>query len=264
MNVVSQSAFALLRGAEQTVRPERRGFLGLPFDRMAASEVLSALAARPSCAPFSYVVTPNVQHVVRVERRPSLRMLYNDADLSLCDSRPLHRLGRLSGQTLPLVTGSDLTVALFRFVITEGDRIAVVCSSSHLADALRIAHPNVDWLIHVPPSGAETGTAAFDDCVGFIAEAKARFTFVALGTPKSEAMCHAAKNDPHATGTALCTGAALEFMVGLKRRAPRAIQHLGFEWLHRLLSEPQRLARRYVSAFFPLVCIWLREQLKRK
>jgi exopolysaccharide biosynthesis WecB/TagA/CpsF family protein len=241
----------------------RRVFLGLPFDLLDAPGTLAHLAARPAGAAFGYVATPNVQHVIEADRDPARKPLYDSALLSLCDSRPVRMLGRLSGLDLPLVTGSDLTAALFAEVIAPGDRIAVICASDDLAAALREARPDLDWAIRVPPPGTDPGTPAFDDCVDFIAEQEARFTFVCLGAPKSEAMCQAAKARPGTTGTALCTGAALEFMLGLKARAPGVLQRLGLEWLHRMLSEPRRLAWRYLSAFVPLARLWLRDRRGR-
>lgn len=41
-------------------------------------------------------------------------------------------------------------------------------------------------------------------------------------------------------------GAAFDFHAGLKRQAPRWLQRIGMEWLYRMMSEPRRLARRYL------------------
>jgi N-acetylglucosaminyldiphosphoundecaprenol N-acetyl-beta-D-mannosaminyltransferase len=41
-------------------------------------------------------------------------------------------------------------------------------------------------------------------------------------------------------------GAAAEFLVADRRRAPAMVQRLGVEWAWRLASEPRRLARRYL------------------
>ena len=235
----------------------RQEFLGLPFDTLGPREALAALAARRSEAPFAYVVTPNVQHVVRVERSPALARAMGAAWLSLCDSRPLRRLGRWHGLDLPLVTGSDLTATIFKEALRPGDPVAVICASDSLAQALHAFRPDLEWECFVPPPGVEPGAASFKQCVHFVAFARARFVFVCLGAPKSEAICHRAALLPGARGTALCTGAALEFMLGLKRRAPRWVQHLGLEWLHRMLSEPRRLTGRYLGAVLPLLRIWL-------
>src|ERR671933_1677132 len=65
-------------------------FCGMPFSAVGADAVLEYLEHRRSSDPFSYVVTPNVDHVVRNWRGGgALRPIYEDADLSLCDSRIL-------------------------------------------------------------------------------------------------------------------------------------------------------------------------------
>lgn len=234
--------------------------LGLSFDRVDARRTLALLEARRPGMPLAYVVTPNVQHVVAADRDPALKDYFAGAWLSLCDSHPVRMLARRSGVDLSVVTGSDLTVAMFDGLIGTGDRIAVICASDALGAALRVSRPDIDWDIMVPPVGTAPGTPAFDDCVDFIAGSTARFIFVCLGAPKSEMMCHAAARRPGATGTALCTGAALEFMLGLKTRAPRFYRRMGIEWVYRMLSEPHRLARRYLTSFVPLARIWLRHR----
>jgi len=49
-----------------------------------------------------------------------------------------------------------------------------------------------------------------------------------------------------AVGVGLCIGASLDFLTGRKARAPLWMQKASLEWLHRLLSEPGRLWRRYL------------------
>ena len=44
----------------------------------------------------------------------------------------------------------------------------------------------------------------------------------------------------------LGVGAAFDFVAGTKPRAPLWMQRSGFEWLFRLMTEPRRLARRYL------------------
>jgi N-acetylglucosaminyldiphosphoundecaprenol N-acetyl-beta-D-mannosaminyltransferase len=57
-------------------------------------------------------------------------------------------------------------------------------------------------------------------------------------------------------GLAICAGASLDFLIGKQVRAPRWMQALHIEWLHRLLSDPKRLAYRYLvrgPRIFPLL-----------
>ena len=50
-------------------------------------------------------------------------------------------------------------------------------------------------------------------------------------------------------------GAAFDFHAGVKRQAPRWMQQSGLEWLFRLMTEPRRLWRRYLSTT-PASCGW--------
>jgi N-acetylglucosaminyldiphosphoundecaprenol N-acetyl-beta-D-mannosaminyltransferase len=67
---------------------------------------------------------------------------------------------------------------------------------------------------------------------------------VGLGAPKQELWVHRHRNDISAP-VALCVGATIDFLAGEKKRAPKLVQRLGLEWLHRMLSEPRRLVKRY-------------------
>jgi N-acetylglucosaminyldiphosphoundecaprenol N-acetyl-beta-D-mannosaminyltransferase len=43
----------------------------------------------------------------------------------------------------------------------------------------------------------------------------------------------------------LCAGATIDFLAGNRERSPKWMRRAGLEWLHRLGSEPRRLASRY-------------------
>ena len=102
-------------------------FLDLRFDTVDEAQAMAMIAARPPNAPFAYVVTPNVDHVVRLHlHRSDLWPVYRRAWLTLCDSRILAGLARQVGLRLPVVPGSDLTQHMVGHAIAPGDRIAVI------------------------------------------------------------------------------------------------------------------------------------------
>ena len=41
-------------------------------------------------------------------------------------------------------------------------------------------------------------------------------------------------------------GVSFSFVAGHVKRAPRWLQRMGLEWLHRLVQEPGRLCKRYL------------------
>jgi len=226
------------------MRTDRVDFLDLRFDRLTFRQVKGRLRAVTTATPYGYIVTPNVDHMVRLHREPGLRELYAGADLCLCDSRILRLLARLSGIKLPLVAGSDLCAALFRDVIKPGDKIAVVGSTADFMDRLRAKFPDVDFVHHAPPMGLRTNPKALREAARFLASADARFSFVTAGSPQQEIIASDARPLPGAGGMTLCVGAGLEFLTGEQVRAPRVLQRLGLEWAHRLATNPGRLWRR--------------------
>ena len=88
----------------------------------------------------------------------------------------------------------------------------------------------------------------------------AQLLLVGLGAPKQELWItqHAHKLTVKA---ALCIGATIDFLAGEKARAPMWMRQVGLEWLHRMLSEPKRLAKRYLidAIVFPKLIVneWL-------
>jgi N-acetylglucosaminyldiphosphoundecaprenol N-acetyl-beta-D-mannosaminyltransferase len=221
--------------------------LGVDFAGLRLDEVVERLAARPEAAPFAYAVTPNADHLIRLSSRPELRPLYEAAALRLLDSRVVARLAPAFGlRAPPVVTGSDLTAALFDRVVKSDDAVAVLGGSEEVAAALaaryrlaRLAHRN-------PPMGFDRDPAALEAALRFLESHPARFVFLAVGSPRQEIVAEALVRRGKATGFGLCIGASLLFLTGAERRAPRAIQKAGLEWAWRLAGDPKRLARRYL------------------
>ena len=221
--------------------------LGVEFAGLGPNEVVDRLAARPPTAPFAYVVTPNADHLNRLQARPELRGLYEAAALRLLDSRVVARLARLFGLPAPpVVTGSDLTAVLFERVIGPEEPVAVLGGSVETADALRARYGLARLAHHNPPMGFDRDPAALEAAIRFLEESPARFAFLAVGSPRQEVVAAALVRRGKATGVGLCIGASLLFLTGAERRAPRAVQGVGMEWAWRLVQDPRRLARRYL------------------
>jgi UDP-N-acetyl-D-mannosaminuronic acid transferase (WecB/TagA/CpsF family) len=179
--------------------PAQRGhFLGAPFDDLDQEKVLERLGNSSPAAAFRYVVTPNVDHVVRLNGNSLLAPYYEEAWMSLCDSRPITALAHLLSLKLPLVTGSDLTARVFKSVIRDGDLVTLIAANDKIVRDLNTAYPNVRFRAFVPPAGVLTDEVAFRACVDFAARERARFIFIAIGSPQSEKIAHALLHHPDA------------------------------------------------------------------
>jgi N-acetylglucosaminyldiphosphoundecaprenol N-acetyl-beta-D-mannosaminyltransferase len=224
-------------------------FLGVTFDQVDFAGTIAWLGGRDPAEPFAYVVTPNVDHVVKLDAAPAeaeIRRAYSGAALRLCDSRIVAKIARVRGVALPVVPGSDLTVALFAQVIEDGDTICLIGGDAAMAAEIRAGWPHVTLLQHVPPMGMLGKPDAMAAAAAFVAAARARFTLLAVAMPQQEILALRVAQAGNATGVGLCIGASLDFLTGRKARAPLWMRQASLEWLHRLASEPQRLWRRYL------------------
>ena len=222
--------------------------LGVEFAGLGPDDVLDRLAARPAASPFAYVVTPNTDHLIRLSVKPELGPLYEAAALRLLDSRVVARLARLFDLPAPpVVTGSDLTEALFeRAVVPAEDTVAILGGSEETAAALRNRYGLARLAHHNPPMGFDRDPAALEAAIRFLEDHPARFAFLAVGSPRQEIVAEALVRRGKATGVGLCIGASLLFLTGAERRAPGVVQGAGLEWAWRLAQDPRRLARRYL------------------
>ena len=233
-------------------------FLGSRFDIESMEEAACSILTEMH-GPFKYIVTPNVHHMVRMFEDPAtMRPIYERAWRVFCDSRVLSRLALFTGHRLPVITGSDLTADLIARAAKQRLTIAVIGPTAATCAVLGSKYPGLNVLVHTPPMGFIKSEAEVRKCVDFVVRAQAPLVFLALGMPQQEILAHHIADHRQARGIGLCIGASIDFLTGGQRRAPVWVQKAGLEWLHRLLSDPRRLATRYLiecPRIFYLICL---------
>lgn len=231
-------------------------FLNTAFDRIGFDTALERIAMRRPRAPFAFVVTPNVDHLVRMKHDRALAPLYAQAWLTVCDSRVLELLAFMSGESVDVTPGSDLTEALFETAIDRDEPVVVIGGSQAVIDGVRARYGLTDLRWHEPPMGLRQKPDAIAACAAFVAANPARFVFLCVGSPQQEMIAEACLERGDCTGVGLCVGASLDFLSGQARRAPHWIQRLRLEWLHRLSEEPARLWKRYLVEGPKVLVLW--------
>ncbi len=226
----------------------KRTFFDIPFETGSTEEIVALLVAAARAPKTTILVTPNVQHVVAIERGLSAadRAAYLGADLFLCDSRILGRLASTSGIDLTPRTGTDRVADLLAAPAGRDLAFAVVGPPPDRTEALRTRHPDRRILHLDAPERLVRGTPEWDACVAAVAAAPWQVLFACLSFPKQELFATDVRAARRGGGLICCVGAAVDFLSGSLVRAPESVQRLGLEWLHRLLSEPRRLWRRYL------------------
>lgn len=240
---------------------------GVKLDSVRMDEAVSRLFdwVKNGNSHCRYVVTPNVDHTVMLQKNEGLRRAYDDADLILADGHPVVWASRLLGKPLPeRVPGSELVPKLFSsakghrslrvFLLGAAPGVALQAARKVEArwPAIRVVGT------HSPPLGFENDSFENERILQRIEQTHPDVVVVGLGAPKQELWVHKHRGKIKAS-VALCVGATIDFLAGEKKRAPVWLQRIGMEWLHRMMSEPRRLVGRYARDAWIFPQLVLRE-----
>lgn len=191
----------------------------------------------------------NVHSAVTARENNALADALGTSDLVLPDGAPiawtLRRKGfpnqaRIAGPDLMLRLCTELEhtgIGVFLFGSSEG-------TLNELETRLKQQFPQLDIRGTLSPRFGRWPEALENSYIEKINKSGAGVIFVGLGCPRQEIWMSLRKSD--VSGVMLGVGAAFDFHAQTITRAPEWIQRIGLEWLHRLLSEPRRLWKRYL------------------
>ena len=247
------------------INPRTYEFIGGIFDPLTPMQALARAKWMSVRHGFRYMVTPNVDHLVRLNREPDVyKPLYQASWLSVCDSRVLELLARFNGLPLTAVPGSDLSQQLFDNVITADDPITVIGADEEIVARVKARYGLTKVNHHMPPMGLRSNLEAVAACARFVAEHPARYVFICVGSPQQEMVAKACLDRGDCVGLGLCVGASLDFIGGRVLRAPKWMQRARLEWLFRLWCEPKRLWKRYLVEGPKIFWLWATWSLTAK
>jgi N-acetylglucosaminyldiphosphoundecaprenol N-acetyl-beta-D-mannosaminyltransferase len=224
--------------------------LGVPVCAMSMAHAVAQVGRWVASRTPAYVCVTGVHGVMESSRDAALLAIHQRAGMVTADGMPLVWLARWAGYPqAERVYGPDLMLAVCEASVAAGIRHYFYGGGPGVADRLagRLAARFPGLAVagtYCPPFGAMT-PAEEAAAMRHLRESRADIVWVGLSTPKQERWM--AAHVGHATAPVLIgVGAAFDFHAGLKRQAPRWIQRSGGEWAFRLLTEPRRLARRYL------------------
>ena len=218
----------------------------------------AAAANRPAL-----VVTPNIHHMMLAERDPLFRAAVGKASLAVADGWPLVMAARLLGGALPCrVAGVDLIASLLG--AQEPLRLGVIGGPSGAAAAFaaRYSARHDVVLVDPLPPGKWKNPVAVEALRRAVHAKRPNLLLIGIGAPKQELL--AAQLLDVAAGPIICCGATIEFLAGVRLRAPRVLQAVGLEWAFRLVLEPRRLGPRYARAASAFVALVAKEARRRR
>lgn len=209
-----------------------------------------AVLERVRSGKGGYVCLCNVHTLVASQHDEPVRGALTSAWMVFPDGWPVAWLARRVGaDDASRVAGTDLMSTLLALGERDGLRHYVLGSTPATIDALTrrlvAAYPRARLVGAASPPFAGVDDPVWLPTVEGVRRARPDVVWLGLGAPKQELWMRrfASELSP---AVVLGVGAALDFQAGTKRRAPKWMQELSLEWLHRLAAEPRRLAGRYL------------------
>jgi N-acetylglucosaminyldiphosphoundecaprenol N-acetyl-beta-D-mannosaminyltransferase len=227
------------------------GILGIPIDDLDMEEVLERIDAFVRSGRFHQVATANTDFLINALTDHELRTILREADLVVPDGMPLVIASRwLHAGLRERVTGADLVPRLAAQAAQRGYRLFMLGGMPEVAtkakERLETENPGLQIVGCVSPPFAPIEEMDNEALLAQIEEAHPHVLLVAFGNPKQEKWIYRHR---HRLRVPVCmgVGGTFDFIAGATVRAPVWMQRAGLEWFHRLVHNPRRLWKRYLT-----------------
>lgn len=235
--------------SEQTSGLPSSQVLGARIHALTWDDALGTLSRWARLRESRYVCICNVHSVITTQQDPAFATVVREADLATPDGAPVAwMLRRLGHEGQQRINGPDLMARYCAEAGRRGESIYLYGGTEEtlaiLQNVLLARFPGLRIAgAYSPPFRALTidEDAAVVEAIN---ASGAGTVWVSLGCPKQEKWMAAHRG--RIRGVMVGVGAAFDYIAGTIPRAPLWMQHAGLEWLHRLVSEPRRLWRRYL------------------
>lgn len=226
-------------------------FMNTEIDNLTMEETLDEIDKLILERKKSYVVTPNVDHIVQLETNDELKQIYKDASLILADGKPLIWISKWYKTPIKeKISGSDLFPLLCEMAAKKGYSMfflgAAEGVAAKAAENLKKKYNGLNIVETYSPSyGFEKNEVESERIINMITDANPDILIAGLGTPKQEKFIYKYR-DRLNVPISLGLGASFDFEAGNIKRAPKWMANHGLEWLFRITQDPKRLAKRYL------------------
>lgn len=198
------------------------------------------------------LITPNVDHLVKLQKDKEFYDVYQQAEWVVCDSKILYLLSKLLKNPLPeAIPGSSFFTAFYEYHKDDPNcKIFLLGAAEGIAaKAQRNINKKVGREIvvgaHSPSYGFEKKPEECEELIRIVNASGANVLLVGVGAPKQEKWIMKYRDRMPNIDIFMGLGATIDFEAGTLKRAPIFWQKIGMEWLYRCLKEPKRLFKRY-------------------
>lgn len=222
--------------------------LGIPYDNLNMEDSISTISAWAKAKESRSVCFSNVHSCITANYDDNFLSVLSQSDMVCPDGAPIAwMMRRLGFKNQRRVCGPDLFWSYCKHAELTKESIFLFGSDDEtmqlLIHKIHITFPNLKIAGSFVPPFRYINHIEDDKIINMINDSGANTVWVSLGCPKQEVWM--VNHTKRINAVLLGVGAAFNFYAGTQERAPVWMRRNGLEWLHRLISEPVRLSKRY-------------------
>ena len=244
---------------------EKINFLNIDINNITLSDLL-----KKTTEEGLLIMTPNVDHLVKLKKDADFLRIYRVADYVVCDSKIIEYIMRLLGTPIKeKISGSDLFPAFYQYHKNNEDiRIFILGGAEGVAQKAKLNINNRvgrEMVVEAlsPSFGFEKNESECLEIIDKINRSGANVLAIGVGAPKQEKWILKYRNLLPQIKVYLPVGATIDFEAGKTSRSPKWMSNTGLEWLYRLSVEPKRLWKRYLIDSIPFFIDVLKYRLNQ-
>ncbi|CAE6845027.1 N-acetylglucosaminyldiphosphoundecaprenol N-acetyl-beta-D-mannosaminyltransferase [Paraburkholderia nemoris] len=222
-------------------------FFSARIDALTAAATVALIESRIDANTFTQHSVVNVAKIVNMHRDVRLADAVNACDIVNVDGMGVVWGARVLGYDIPeRVTGVDLFGALLEMAAGRGFPVYLLGAREHVV--AKVADMAANRYPGLRIAGFHHGYFWDDELamVDKIRTSGAKLLFVAITSPHKEIFIDRWR-DQLGVSFVMGVGGTFDVVAGHVRRAPRWMQQAGLEWLFRVIQEPRRMWRRYLT-----------------
>ena len=247
----------------------KQDIFNIKIDNISMKECISKLDNLINDGKYHYVVTPNVDHIVKLQNDDYFLEVYKKADIVVADGMPIIWYSKLIKRPIiEKISGSDLFPKVCELCSNKGYTIFLLGAADGIAEIAKKKLENKYKGLRIigtysPKYGFEDDINEIKNIINIINKNKPDILAVGLGAPKQEKFIYKYREELKVP-VSLAIGATIDFEAGNIKRAPRWMQQIGMEWFYRLIKEPKRMYKRYIIEDRKLFKIAFKDYIRQK
>ncbi|AOI84507.1 WecB/TagA/CpsF family glycosyltransferase [Burkholderia cepacia] len=225
----------------------RAEIFSCPIHLMSMNDTVDWIGARVEKRQFTQHVVVNVAKIVKLQRDAELAASVRECDIVNVDGMGVVWGARLLGVPVPeRVAGVDLFDRLLALAEAKGLPVYLLGATPEVVE--RVVAVTAARYPRLPVAGYHHGYFWDDEqaVVDCIRRSGARLLFVAITSPRKENFINRWKSQL-GVDFVMGVGGTFDVVAGKVRRAPLWMQRSGLEWAFRVIQEPGRMWKRYLS-----------------